>query len=193
LIAINNWSMLSGLNGIIDHVSKLLKKSKKKPRVYVDLGDPKKRLDADTRKVLSQVGDIPAETVLAMNMSESTTISLALGIKEDDILVRAEQIRLRLDVDGVVIHPVNGAALSHQHETLWVKGPYTRTPRLSTGAGDNFNAGFCLGWMAGFDPGQCLTMGVCSSGYYVRQGASPTRQQLLGFMKQWLDSGCGTL
>lgn len=190
LIAINNWSMLPGLSDVIEHFSKMIKKAHKKPKVYIDLGDPKKRVDADTRKVLKLLGDIPAETQLAMNMSESTSISLVMGIKEDDILTRAELIRHQLGISGVVIHPVNGAALSHVHESLWVKGPFTRNPVLSTGAGDNFNAGYCFGWIAGLDPGQCLAMGVCSSGYYVRNGASPNREQLLDFMKKWLDTGC---
>ena len=193
LLAITNWSMLPGLSGIMDHVSKLIKKAHKKPKVYVDLGDPKKRIDSDTRKVLTLVSGMPAETQLAMNMSESTTISLVMGIKEDDIMARAEQIRLHLGIQGVVIHPVNGAALSHVHESVWVKGPHTRNPKLSTGAGDNFNAGYCLGWIAGLDPGQCLTLGVCTSGYYVRNGASPNRQQLLDFMQKWLDTGCTNL
>lgn len=193
LLVLNNWSMLGGLNGIIELLNQIIKKLKRKPKVFIDLGDPKKRLDTDIRKVLRLVGNIPAETILSMNFSESTTISLVLGIKEDDIRARAELIRLQLGIHAVVIHPVNGAAISHQNESVWVKGPYTKSPKLSTGAGDNFNAGFCLGWLAGMDPGQCLSVAVCTSGYYVRKAVSPTRRQLLEFMGKWQEAGCGNI
>lgn len=193
LIAFTNWTMLSNLNSIIEGFGKIIKKSKKKPKVFIDLADPKKRTDADIRKVLKIIAEIPTETVLSMNLSESTIISLVLGIKEDEILSRAIQIREKLGITGIVIHPLNGAAVSHQKESLWVAGPYTKKPKLTTGAGDNFNAGFCNGWMAGFDPGLCLAMGVCTSGYYVREEESPSRQNLIDFMKKWVDANCGQI
>ena len=123
-----------------------------------------------------------------MNLSESTIISLVLGIKEDEILSRAIQIREKMGIAGIVIHPTNGAAISTVKESGWVDGPYTAKPKLTTGAGDNFNAGFCNAWLAGMDPSECLAMGVCSSGYYVRNEGSPSRDNLREFMQQWVDA-----
>lgn len=193
LIAFTNWTMLSNLNGIIEGFGEIIKKGKKKPKVFLDLADPKKRTDDDIRGVLKIISAIPTETVLSMNLSESTIISLVLGIKEEEILSRAIQIREKLGITGVVIHPLNGAAIAHEKESVWVEGPYTKEPKLTTGAGDNFNAGFCNGWMAGFDPGLCLAMGVCTSGYYVREEGSPSRKNLLDFMKKWVAADCGQI
>lgn len=187
LVALTNLTMLSNMNGIIESFSQLIRKIKKKPLVYVDLGDPKKRTDEDVRNILKLISDIPGESILSMNLGESTIVSLILGIKEDEICSRAEQIKQKLGVSAVVIHPVNGAAIAHGNESMWVKGPYTKNPALTTGGGNNFNAGFCIGWLAGLEPEQCLALGVFASGYYVRNGHSPSRENLLGFMKKWRD------
>jgi sugar/nucleoside kinase (ribokinase family) len=193
LVAFTNWTMLSNLNGIISGLSDIIEKLPKKPKVFLDLADPKKRTHEDIREVLDLISAIPAETILGMNLSESTIISLVLGIKEDEILKRAICIREKLGIAGVVIHPVNGAAIAHEQECVWLEGPYTPQPKLTTGAGDNFNAGFCNGWLSGLEPGQCVAVGVCTSGFYVRNERSGTRQEVTDFMKQWIDAGLGTI
>lgn len=193
LIAFTNWTMLSNLNSILVAFSRLMQGQKNKPKVFIDLADPKKRTNEDIREVLKIISDMPCETVLSMNLSESTIISLVLGIKEDEILSRAIQIRDKMGISAVVIHPVNGAAIAHKRESLWLEGPYTPEPKLTTGAGDNFNAGFCNAWLGNFAPGQCLAAGVCSSGFYVRNAKSATRVELLKFMKNWTDADCGEI
>jgi len=193
LIAFTNWTMLSNLNGIIIEFSKIIKGLTKKPKIFIDLADPKKRTQEDIREVLDIISAIQAETILSMNLSESTIISLILGIKEDQLLSRAVQIREKMNIAGIVIHPTNGAAVSTEKESKWVDGPYTAKPKLTTGAGDNFNAGFCNAWLAGMEPSECLALGVCSSGFYVRNAGSATRDDLRSFMKQWIDAGLGAI
>lgn len=193
LIAFTNWTMLSSLNGIITEFSNIIAKLDKKPMVFIDLADPKKRTQEDIRQVLNIISAIPAKTVLSMNLSESTIISLILGIKEDHLTQRAIQIREKMGVHAIVIHPTNGAAMATATEGVWVDGPYTAKPKLTTGAGDNFNAGFCNAWLAGMNPGECLALGVCSSGFYVRAAGSATRDDLRKFMHQWIEKNLGEI
>ncbi len=193
MVAFTNWTMLANLNGIIEYFGELMENMDNRPSVFIDLADPKKRTNEDIEKVLELISDLPTDTILGMNMSESGIISEVLGIKAKDARGRAEGIRKQMGISCVVIHPVNGAAVSHEKETLWVEGPYTEEPRLTTGAGDNFNAGFCNAWLGGFEPGECLIAGVCTSGFYVRNARSPARDELLGFMNQWHASGCGDI
>jgi len=193
MVAFTNWTMLSNLNGIMEKFGAIISGLKKKPRVFIDLADPKKRTTKDIRQVLTLISGLPCETILSMNMSESTTISLVLGIKEDEILPRAMQIREKMGIYGIVIHPLNGAAVASEEDAVWLEGPFTKKPKLTTGAGDNFNAGFCNAWLGGFTPGECLMMGVCTSGFYVRKARSPKRKELLTFMKEWLATNCGTI
>jgi sugar/nucleoside kinase (ribokinase family) len=191
MIAFTNWTMLSNLNSILVEFSNIMKNINHKPRVFIDLADPKKRTQEDIRQVLQIIANIPGETVLSMNLSESTIISLILGIKEDNLPRRASMIREKMNIFGVVIHPTNGAAMATAGESVWMDGPYTAKPILTTGAGDNFNAGFCNGWLAGMNPSECLSLGVSSSGFYVRNARSASRKDLREFMKLWIDAGLG--
>ena len=69
--------------------------------------------------------------------------------------------------------------------TAWIPGPYTSKPKITTGAGDHFNAGFSLGQVLGLSPEACLTTGVCTSGHYVRTGESPSFDDLQTFLANW--------
>jgi len=66
-----------------------------------------------------------------------------------------------------------------------VKGPYISKPRITTGAGDHFNAGFCLGKLLGLDNAMSLLTGVATSGYYVRTARSPSTTDLVGLLRKW--------
>jgi sugar/nucleoside kinase (ribokinase family) len=55
-------------------------------------------------------------------------------------------------------------------------------PKISTGAGDHFNAGFCLGRVLGMSVVESLCCGVGTSGYYVRSAESPSAKQLADFI-----------
>ena len=66
-----------------------------------------------------------------------------------------------------------------------VKGPFCEKPLISTGAGDHFNAGFCLGKLLGFDNIDSLLTAVSTSGFYVRTAVSPNLTDLAGFLENW--------
>ncbi|MFP4468871.1 MAG: carbohydrate kinase family protein [Bacteroidales bacterium] len=191
LVGFTNWTMLSNLNEIISAFGRITETLKNKPRVFIDLADPQKRTEKAIQEVLDILSSLPSETVLSMNENESSIISKVLGIKEEQLMPRAQKIREQMDIFGIVIHPLKGAAMATEAGSVWTDGPYTEEPKLTTGAGDNFNAGFCNAWLAGLDPVQCLMTGVCTSGYYVRHEGSPSWDELLQFMKKWRSLNCG--
>ena len=53
------------------------------------------------------------------------------------------------------------------------------------GAGDHFNAGFCLGRLLGGDDARSLLCGVTTSGFYVRTAHSPTMSDLAEMLRAW--------
>ena len=65
------------------------------------------------------------------------------------------------------------------------QGPFVAKPLLTTGAGDHFNSGFCLGKLMGFDNELCVLTGVTTSGHYVRTGQSPTIADLAAMLLNW--------
>ena len=108
-------------------------------------------------------------------------------------ITRAREIRTRLGLYQVVIHPTRSAAVAAAEGEWFVEGPFTPKPKLTTGAGDNFNAGYCNGLLSGLDPEACLVTGVCSSGFYVRNCRSATRPELVDFIHSWAEAGCGEM
>ena len=71
-----------------------------------------------------------------------------------------------------------------EYETVCAAAQLQRTV-ISTGGGDNFNAGFCTGLLLGCDVRQCLLLGMGASGYYVGNGHSADLQELTSHMKNW--------
>jgi sugar/nucleoside kinase (ribokinase family) len=95
------------------------------------------------------------------------------------------KIQERIPVNTIVIHPTTYALAVSAGCVSLAEGPFTPKPRITTGAGDHFNSGFCLGKLLGFDDSLCLLTGVATSGYYVRTANSPTLADLVQLLKSW--------
>ncbi len=183
LIAFTNWTMLPKMNSIIAGFNDILDKIDNKPKIFIDLADPQKRSNAEILGILNILTNLKSETTLGLNENESVIISNVLDIYEDDIIKRAIKIRKKLNIHMLVIHPTKGAAVSSDTEDAWISGPYTESPKITTGAGDNFNSGFCNGWLNGLTPSESLVIGVYTSGFYVRNTVSPNKSELINFVK----------
>ena len=81
----------------------------------------------------------------------------------------------------MVIHPRRAAAAAIAGDSATFQGPFVQQPKISTGAGDHFNAGFCLGRVLGLGLQESLCAGVATSGYYVRTAQSPSATELAEF------------
>jgi sugar/nucleoside kinase (ribokinase family) len=126
--------------------------------------------------------------VLGLNLRESHQVGEVLGVRhpeESHAAVTAHALRLRelLNIETVVIHPTHFAAAANAHGATFVEGPFTPKPKITTGAGDHFNAGFCTGLILGLDLEQSLQIGVATSGFYVRNAKSPTVAELSKFLR----------
>jgi len=97
----------------------------------------------------------------------------------------AVTIQQKLRINTLVVHPVTYALAVSNGKVDLVHGPVITKPRITTGAGDHFNSGFCLGKLLGFDNAFSLLAGVSTSGYYVKTGYSPTIKDLGGLMNDW--------
>ncbi|MBL4702837.1 carbohydrate kinase family protein [bacterium AH-315-I18] len=193
-----NWTMLPNLNSIWDLlISDILPAigsdvNGKKRMIFIDLADPAKRTRQDIADALGRLTQMSpfADVVLGLNLAESTQVAQVLNITvqddaESEIEFTAQRIREKLNLKAVVIHPRRCAAaavLTKDGVTqARFQGPFVQKPKLSTGAGDNFNAGFCLGLLADLPVAQALCVGTASSGFYVRNAGSATLDQLIDF------------
>jgi sugar/nucleoside kinase (ribokinase family) len=202
LIGMVNWTMLPHMNDLWRNLIKMLgpqgrrAKGAQRKFVFIDLADPEKRTLDDLRgalKLCTQFQGV-ADVVLGLNLKEAATIAGALDVAvganpEAEIEALARALRAKLGLYAVVIHPRGGAAAARQRgggggvESARFAGPFVAKPKLSTGAGDNFNSGFCLGLLAGLPLDQALCVGTATSGYYVRHAGSPKLAELIKFCR----------
>jgi sugar/nucleoside kinase (ribokinase family) len=88
-------------------------------------------------------------------------------------------------VNTLVIHPAYALTVSNGKADV-VAGSVCARPKITTGAGDHFNSGFCLGKLLGLDDAASLLCGVSASSRPLRpHGRKPDVADLAAFMKQW--------
>jgi sugar/nucleoside kinase (ribokinase family) len=193
LIGMVNWTMLPQMTRIwaklLDEVIPNLERHERK--LFIDLADPEKRTHADifdALKMLTRFQD-QVDVILGLNLKESLEIADVLGLPgaadpEAAIEDNARAIREKLHLACVVIHPRRSAAAAVEEGSARFEGPFVKEPKISTGAGDHFNAGFCLGRVLGFTLAESLCTGVATSGYYVRSASSPSAMELAEFIAE---------
>ena len=201
LFGLENWTMLPHMSsiwrGIIEEVVPHIDNIKGKRFMFFDLADPEKRTSDDIIEALQliQTFNVNFNVILGLNLKEAVEIAEVLGIQEykcdnlDKINLKmlTQQVSRKLNLYCLVIHPTVEATAVVGDSYYHVNGPYTANPILTTGAGDNFNAGFCLGQIFNLSPEQSLILGVATSGYYVRNAKSPSFHDIKEFLKSWRD------
>lgn len=194
LIALVNWTQTPYMTKLLEGILvKALPALPQRPRrFFFDLADPAKRLREELLAGLRVMARFQhyGEATLGLNLSEGQQVATVLGvpitaITPESLQTAATRIREKLNIGCVVIHPINGAACATRDGAWWVDGPHCDKPAITTGGGDNFNAGFTTGQLLGFPPPCCLTVAVSVSGFYVRNAHSPTLSEVAEFLRQW--------
>ena len=194
VISVVNWTMIpkmtSILIGIVERIMPNLPPRDTR-NFFFDLTDPAKRSTEDIREVLQVISRFQAhaEVTLGLNFNEALQVSETLGLgkgerNEESLCRMATEIRRELEIACVVVHPVESAAAATKDGSWWTEGPFTENPKITTGAGDHFNAGFSSARLCGFSPLTSLALATCTSGHYVRTAQSPTPNQVVDLLKK---------
>lgn len=194
LIGLENWTMLPYMTdiwkGMIKEVLPALKNNDEK-LIFFDLADPENRLKEDILEALSVIQEFSSKfkVILGLNLKEATEIAEVLnvydGTSEIPLETLTKAIASKLNIYCLVVHPVKEAAAVCNGEYFNTPGPFEPNPKLTTGAGDNFNAGFCFGKVLGLSMEESLILGTATSGYYVRNAESPNLEEIKKFLIEW--------
>lgn len=194
LIGFENWTLLIHMTDLWKHFLKevipQMKQKDKKQILFIDLADPEKRKEEDILEAFDLLKEFTKyfRLVLGLNYKEAVEIAELYGAQgaQDWKAERlAEYIRGYVPVAQLVIHPVEGACVATDNGIFWVDGPYCEKPVLTTGAGDNFNAGYMLGLLLSCNEEESLFLGTANSGFYVRNGRSASAEELADFINKW--------
>jgi sugar/nucleoside kinase (ribokinase family) len=194
LVAFVNWTMIPYMS---DLWASLLAEFCPNPRgarrkIFFDLADPEKRTGNDITRALELITRFEKffDVILGLNEKEAYEVGKVLGLNtsvrtREGLQTLALDIQRRVSVNTLVVHPVTYALAVSGGELSGVDGPYVDKPLITTGAGDHFNSGFCLGKLLGFGTAASVLMGVTTSGYYVRNAQSPTIEGLVEMLRDW--------
>ena len=194
LISFVNWTMVPHMSEIWEAIlnENILPKRGSNQTAFFDLCDPEKRNNEDIAHAMNLLGRFRKHlrVILGLNEKEAMELAEVYGIpagsdSPEDRCSLAESLFKKINVDLLVVHPVSYALAVTNAITTWVPGPLIEKPVITTGAGDHFNAGFCLGQLLNMSPEHSLQLGVASSGHYVRTGKSPQIQDLKQLLANW--------
>ncbi len=194
LVAFVNWTMIPYMSDLWDALLQEFCPANTgvRRRIFFDLADPEKRTAEDISRALTLIGNFERyfEVLLGLNEKEAYEIGDVLGLStsnrsRDGLAALTLEMRRKLGVSTLVVHPVRFAVAASGDAVSVVDGPFIEKPLITTGAGDHFNSGFCLGRLLGFDNAASLLTGVTTSGYYVRTGQSPDLGNLAEMLRDW--------
>jgi sugar/nucleoside kinase (ribokinase family) len=194
LVAFVNWTMLPYMSDIWASIQGELLPGVNgaRRRMFFDLADPEKRTPADIARALDLIARFQTkfDVILGLNEKEAYEIAKVLGLNStaqewEGLAALSVEIQKRVAVETLVVHPVAYALAVSGGKADVVIGPVCTKPRITTGAGDHFNSGFCLGKLLGLDNAASALCGVSTSGHYVRTAESPTVGALTALMTNW--------
>jgi sugar/nucleoside kinase (ribokinase family) len=197
LVAWVNWTCIDRMSEIFERflaeVGAGLTGTKRV--AFFDLADPAKRSQAALEGVLKLIGAYQAhfEVVLGMNFAEGRKIARALSLpppseEASSGLECASALRASLGIEAVTIHQSRWAVAVSDREAVSTPSYFVPQPVTTTGAGDHYNAGFCLGLLGHASLGECVALGLATAGRYIRTGSSPTLPELQAFLADVADT-----
>jgi hypothetical protein len=189
-----NWTMIPYMSDLWESLLQEFCPTPPFPRrkIFFDLADPEKRTEQDIARALEIIVrfDRYFEVILGLNEKEAYEIGKVLGLdtgnrSRDGLAALSVEIQKRCPVDTLVVHPVTFALAVSNGTPSIVDGPFVEKPLITTGAGDHFNSGFCLGKLLGLDNAGAVLTGTTCSGFYVRTAKSPDITDLAAMLREW--------
>jgi hypothetical protein len=166
-----------------------------KDLIFFDLADPTKKNKEDLLEVLEVINSFTkyGKVVLGINENETNKLFTILtkehpenAPSEDaDLEKKGKFIYSVMNIEGLLIHPTNRSIMISNEDIVSLDGMVIEEPKISTGGGDNLNAGFCLGYILGYSVEESMILGMATSGAYVKNGESPNIASIISYLKSW--------
>lgn len=192
LISLVNWTGIMRYNdilrGILNEV--MPEHTPNKDQIlFFDMCDFSERTSEDVCEAVTLFNEFSKhfKVVLGVNENEGNLLYKALfpGKEIKDWVSVNTEIYEHLNVDAYVVHTLTSSMAWDAKGTSQVDSLFVQKPKLSTGGGDNFNAGLCFGMLLGLDFEGALYTANATSGYYVRNAHSPSIDNLVDTLNDW--------
>ena len=192
LISFVNWSEIENSNqiwkGILDDILPAIDLKESRPFFFTDFSDCSRKSKIEIQTALILLGRFRNyfKVSLSLNQNEAALIAAAYDLKNhipDEDFIKT-LFRL-CNTDVLVIHRVNDAIAYNGTTIEQCDTFFCKEPKILTGGGDNFNAGYCYSLFKEFDLFQSLLVANAVSGSYVKTGISPDAENLKEFLEHF--------
>ncbi|MEO6719906.1 MAG: PfkB family carbohydrate kinase [Ferruginibacter sp.] len=194
LLCLVNWAEIDASTdiwkGIMKDVFPHYTKDDKTPIIFVDLSDFSKRDNKAVMEVLQLLKELTnyGKLIIGLNKNEAKLIYTALFQKPpgDELESLGSPIFDELKPTTLVLHSPKQAIAIDNSGLFACNSFFVADPKISTGAGDNFNAGFCAAQLLNASAALSIVFANAVSALYVRNGISPQLNDVAGFLENQL-------
>ncbi|MEK6481202.1 hypothetical protein WJR50_26910 [Catalinimonas sp. 4WD22] len=186
-LATNIWQ------GVLKDILPKLDTSRKR-QYFFDLADPSKKSVTEIINVMEVMSAYNTYGPVTLGLNENEAYRLAQALMSIESKAIAASMPLedicqyifdRMKISFLLVHPLDRTLIVSKEGIQNIKGRLVKKPRISTGGGDNLNAGFCFARLAGCSTGAAAVLGMATSGAYVQEGQSPDLMQLKAYLEKW--------
>jgi len=190
LISFVNWSEIENSTqiwkGILDDILPVADLKEPKSFFFTDFSDCSRKSKNEIQSAIGVLGRFRNyfKVNLSLNQNEAALIARALDLNDhlsDEEFIKS--LFSACNTDALVIHRVSDAIAYNGVTFAQCDTFFCKEPKILTGGGDNFNAGFCYSLFHDFNLFQSLLVANAVSGSYVKTGISPDVNALKEFLE----------
>ncbi len=141
--------------------------------IFIDLADITRHEQPRIKDLTSLLIKFAEKRVTALSMNENEfrlVYSALLGEPSNVLSVDLPMLARALPLQHLVVHTRTDATAFVYNKLYSCDTEFISNPLFSTGAGDNFNAGYCAGLLMQKAPDVCLQYANRSSAHYLKTG-----------------------
>lgn len=195
VIALTDWTLYPHMTAVWTMLqAEVFAGLSQRPHFFIDLVDPSSRSAQDIRGMCAALRGFEqaGPLTLGLNGNEANILcrlhdlpAAPADAGEEEAMQQAAALRELLGTSRVVVHRIRFAVSATADGTFAQPSPFCARPKKSTGAGDRFNAGFCLGLSLGLGDRDALALGCATAGFFVRHARSADHRELVDFLHRW--------
>jgi sugar/nucleoside kinase (ribokinase family) len=191
LFCLLNWSEIDTSTniwkGILNEILPAYK-NEKNQIAFFDLSDCSKRSNEAILEMIALLQSFSkyAKVILSLNRNESRMIYKVLFNENatDDFKTTCTKLYGKLGIDMLVFHSSATSYVFTKNNCVAGESFFIKDPLFSTGAGDNFNAGFIAAQLLALNAEESLLFANAIAAQYIQTGISPTPENMISFLEK---------
>jgi len=195
LVCLLNWSELAHSNeiwkGLLEEV--FAQREDLKPKqFFFDLSDCSKRSPVEIKEALELIKSLKnyGKVTLSLNHNEAN-ILYKTSINQNlpsELHIKGAHLFNELAIDTLIIHTAKISLAWDQQGSYSDVPDFIDEPLMLTGAGDNFNAGYCMAHLLDLDTASSLMLANMVSNIYIKTAKSPDLPVLRTYISELLSA-----